>query len=142
MAKCHRTKDVIGTLTILAAAIGIAVSGFYLSHQTDVCSGDSAQWTTPECLLRQDNHVDIIIVNKTAYKRVGTVSADAHTVDQQDIGQQLGTIQRTSVREHFSDWDATMLPRGTRIFAYLPLPLSLCAEVDGQHYLYSAVIEG
>ena len=142
MTKCHRIKDVVGILATLAAAIGIAVAGFYLSYQTDACSGDSAQWTTPECLIRQDDHVDIIIINNTAYKRVGTVSADAHTVDQQGIGQQLGAIQRTSVREHFSDWDATMLPRGTRIFTYLPLPLSLCAEVDGHYYLYSAVIVG
>jgi hypothetical protein len=57
-------------------------------------------------------------------------------------GEPLGEIKRTGHRENYSDWDATDLPVGTKIYQHPEERLVLIVAHDGAAIPYMKMIEG
>ena len=92
-----------------------------------------AELPTPENLYSNDSAIDMFVYEDTAFVN----AEDVDWVTEQDLtaGELAGTIEETDADGDFEDWDATVLPEGTKIYIML-------AECEGEFVPYLKYVEG
>ena len=127
-----RTTTIAGITAALVALVLVGGCG------TNPCAGDSAKSATPECLVSQNAEIDLVVIDKTAYAR-GDIIPD---VKDSELGDQIGTVDRTGVTDDFQDWDATALPVGTEIYSSPSSTTEVIVRTDDGYVQYLKMVEG
>lgn len=127
-----RTTTIVGITTALVALVLAGGCG------TNPCAGDSAKSATPECLVSQNAEIDLVVIDGTAYAR-GDVIPDA---EDSELGDEIGTVERTGVTDDFQDWDATALPVGTEVYSDPSSKTDVIVQTDDGYVQYLKMVEG
>jgi hypothetical protein len=98
---------------------------------------DSAK---PEVLYKQDNSIDLLVYNGTAYVNASKLD----WIDELELKQdkKLGEIERNGITKKFKDFDATLLKVGTEIYSVLDRDDFVLVAVDHTMVPYYAYREG
>ena len=88
--------------------------------------------------MSQNAEIDLVVIDKTAYAR-GDIIPD---VKDSELGDQIGTVERTGVTDDFQDWDATALPVGTEIYSSPSSTTEVIVRTDDGYVQYLKMVEG
>ena len=99
------------------SVLGLMAAMFLVSVLISGCgdsTGGSPELPTPENLYSNDSEIDMFVYEGTAFVN----AEDVDWVTEQDLtaGELAGTIEETDADGDFEDWDATVLPEGTKIY--------------------------
>lgn len=102
-------------------------------------TGGSPELPTPETLYLNDSAIDMFVYEDTAFVN----AEDVDWVTEQDLtaGELVGTIEETDADGDFEDWDAIVLPEGTKIYETDDAQIML-AECEGEFVPYLKYVEG
>lgn len=102
-------------------------------------TGGSPELPTPENLYSNDSAIDMFVYEDTAFVN----AEDVDWVTEQDLtaGELVGTIEETDADGDFEDWDAIVLPEGTKIYETDDAQIML-AECEGEFVPYLKYVEG
>ena len=102
-------------------------------------TGGSPELPTPENLYSNDSEIDMFVYEGTAFVN----AEDVDWVTEQDLtaGELAGRIEETDADGDFEDWDATVLPEGTKIYETDDAQIML-AECEGEFVPYLKYVEG
>jgi len=92
----------------------------------------------PDVLYKKDNTIDMIIYNKSAY--VNAQELDWVTQLALEMNYCIGTVKRSDIKRNFKDFDATVLPKDTKIYTVIGRSDFLLAETENglvPYYLWS-----
>jgi len=98
----------VSIVVLLISCIIIAARDFKLTDST-------AYNDNPDVLYEQDNSIDLLVYNETAY--VNATDIDWVTELELKSEIKLGKIKRTHVTKNFKNFDATVLEVGTAVFS-------------------------
>ena len=111
---------------------GVIVTMLLVSGLISGCgdtTGGSPELPTPENLYLNDSAIDMFVYEDTAFVN----AEDVDWVTEQDLtAGELGD---------FEDWDATVLPEGTKIYETDDAQIML-AECEGEFVPYLKYVEG
>jgi len=94
----------------------------------------------PEALYNQDNGIDLLVYQGTAY--VNAVTVDWVTSLELKKDTKLGVIERTNVTKQFKDFDATLLDTGTEIYSVLGRKDIVLVNINNMMIPYLKQVEG
>ena len=102
-------------------------------------TGGSPELPTPENLYSNDSAIDMFVYEDTAFVN----AEDVDWITEQDLtaGELVGTIEETDADGDFEDWDAIVLPEGTKIYETDDAQI-LLAECEGEFVPYLKYVEG
>lgn len=102
-------------------------------------TGGSPELPTPETLYLNNSAIDMFVYEDTAFVN----AEDVDWVTEQDLtaGELVGTIEETDADGDFEDWDAIVLPEGTKIYETDDAQIML-AECEGEFVPYLKYVEG
>ena len=117
---------------------GVIVTMLLVSGLISGCgdtTGGSPELPTPENLYLNDSAIDMFVYEDTAFVN----AEDVDWVTEQDLtaGELAGTIEETDADGDFEDWDATVLPEGTKIYETDDAQIML-AECEGEYAMISS----
>lgn len=124
------------------SVLGLMAAMFLVSVLISGCgdtTGGSPELPTPETLYLNDSAIDMFVYEDTAFVN----AEDVDWVTEQDLtaGELVGTIEETDADGDFEDWDATVLPEGTKIYETDDAQIML-AECEGEFVPYLKYVEG
>jgi hypothetical protein len=104
------------------------------------CSHTTADNDSPEELYKQDNSIDLLVYNGTAYVN----ASDLDWVMELELtaGEKLGEIGRTKVTKDFEGFDATVLETGTEVYSVKDRDDFVLVMIDNKLVPYYAYVEG
>lgn len=125
-------------MKMIKRSLLIAISIFLLS--LSACSKSTANNSSPAELYKQDNSIDFIVYNKTAY--VNASNLDWVKELNLESNKKLGEIERTGVFKKFIDYDATLLEVGTEFYSVIDRDDFVLVITDNKMVPYYAYVEG
>ena len=104
------------------------------------CSSSTANNASPEELYKQDNTIDFLVYNDTAY--VNATNIDWVLNLELTKNDKLGEILSTNVIKKFKDFDATILEVGVEVYSVLDRDDFVLVSIDNKMVPYYAYVEG
>lgn len=129
----RKTKYFISVLGIVAFVILIAL----FKHISNSSTLNNA---SAESLYENDNSIDLLVYQNTTFVKADEI--DWILPLQLNPNTLLGSIQRNNINKNFSDFDATKLEIGTKIYSALERNDILLVLVNGEYIPYFNYIEG
>ena len=104
------------------------------------CSNTTANDDSPQTVLKNNPNADFFIMDNIVYCNV----ADIDWVKELKLkeGKILGTINKTGVKKHFKDWNATKLDINTAIYEFEGRKDIILTKVNDKYTPYLKYVEG
>lgn len=104
------------------------------------CVKSTANNASPEVLYKQDNSIDFLVYNDTAY--VNATNLDWVSELELKCNEKLGVIQRTNISKKYKDFDATTLKVDTEVYSVIERDDFVLVSIDNRLIPYYAYVEG
>lgn len=104
------------------------------------CQRTTAFNASPENIYADNNKVDFIVYNDTAYVNSG----DVNWIKDLNLKceNELGSIRRTKVTKNYKNYDATILKIGTKIYSVTGREDIILVLINNEYIPYYAYVEG
>jgi len=103
-------------------------------------ASNTADNDRPDALYKQDNEIDLLVYNDTAYVNAATIDWVTNLELKKDT--KLGIIERTNVTKEFKNFDATFLDKGTEIYSVVGRKDIVLVNINNMMIPYLAELEG
>jgi len=125
---------------ILLLAFFLLLSGCSNSIKDNIVHSSTKDSASPENLYKDDNSIDFLVYNDTAYVNAEYLDWVNELALESD--EKIGIIMRTSVTKGFKDFDATILQAKTEVYSVFGRDDIVLVLIDEKWIPYYAYVEG